>query len=72
MDNNRADETSYTTKYEDVFLKNVEDEYCTKHRNLCVMEAESVPSNNLLCSAMAFRSSQFSYDPYDLSTYDEE
>jgi hypothetical protein len=31
MDMNPVDETSYTTHYQEAFLKYVENEYCTKH-----------------------------------------
>jgi hypothetical protein len=32
MDINPEDETSYTTQYQNAFLKYVENEYCAKHR----------------------------------------
>jgi hypothetical protein len=32
MDINAEDETSYTTQYQEAFLKYVENEYCAKHR----------------------------------------
>jgi len=53
MDINPEDETSYTTQYQEGFLKYVENEYCTKHRRVPVNQLETVPSNNLLPSAMA-------------------
>jgi hypothetical protein len=31
MDINPEDETSYTTQYQEAFLKSVENEYCAKH-----------------------------------------
>jgi hypothetical protein len=34
MDINPEDETSYTTQYQEAFLKYMENEYCAKHR-LC-------------------------------------
>jgi len=32
MDINLEDETSYTTQYQEAFLKYVENEYCAKHQ----------------------------------------
>jgi len=32
MDINPEDETSYTTQYQEAFLRYVENEYCAKHR----------------------------------------
>jgi len=72
MDINPKDETSYSTQYQDAFLKYVENEYCTKHRRLPVTKSENIPNNNLSFSAMASRSGQSSYDSYDLSGDDEE
>jgi len=72
MDINPDDETSYTTQYPEAFLKYVENEYCAKHRRVPVNKLETVPSNNLLPSAMASGSYQSSFDPYDLSSDDKE
>jgi len=72
MDINPEDETSYTTQYQQAFLKYVENEYCTKHRRLPVIKPETIPNTNLVSSAVASRSGQSSYDPYDLSRNDEE
>jgi len=72
MDINPEDETSYTTQYQDAFLKYVENEYYAKHRRVPVNELETVASNNLLPSAMASGSYQSSIDPYDMSSDDEE
>jgi hypothetical protein len=36
MDIDCEDETSYTTEYPEAFLKNVEDEYCAKHRRFTI------------------------------------
>jgi len=71
MDINPDNETSYTTQYQEAFLKYVENEYCAKHRHVPVNRHESLPSSNLLSSAMASRSCQSSLDPYDLSSDDE-
>jgi len=50
----------------------VENEYCAKHRRVHVNKLETVPSNNLLPSAMASASYQSSFDSYALSSDDEE
>ena len=72
MDINPEDETSYTTQYQEAFLMYVENEYCAKHRRVPVNKLETVPSSNLVPSAKASRSYQSSFDPYDLSSDDEE
>jgi hypothetical protein len=65
-------ETSYTTQYQEAFLKYVENEYCTKHRRVPVHNLVTVPSSNLVPSATASGSYQSSIDPYDSSSNDEE
>jgi hypothetical protein len=72
MDINPADETSYTTQYQEAFLKYVENEYCAKHRRVAVNKVEIVPSSNLVSSAMASGSYQSSFDPYNLPSDDVE
>jgi len=72
MDINPEDETSYTTQYQEAFLKYVENEYCTKHRRVPVNKLETVPSSNLVPFATASRSYQSSFDPYDSSSDDGE
>jgi hypothetical protein len=72
MDINPADETSYTTQYQEAFPKYVENEYCTKLRRVPVNIVETVPSSNLVPSATASRSYQSSFDPYESSSDDEE
>jgi hypothetical protein len=72
MDINPEDETSYTTQYQEAFLKYVENEYCTKHRCVPVNKLQSLPSSNHISSATASRSCQSSFDPYDLSIDDED
>jgi len=72
MDINPEDETSYTTQYQEAFLKYVENEYCTKHRCVPVNKLETVPNSNLFPSATASGSYQSCFDPYDLSSDDEE
>ena len=72
IDINPEDETPYTTQYQEAFLKYVENKYCAKHRPLPVTEPENTPNNNSSLSAMASRSVQPSYDPYDLPSDDDE
>jgi len=72
MDINPADQTSYTTQYQVAFRKYVENEYCAKHRCLPVTTLENKLNNNFISSAIASRSGQSSYDPYDLSSDDDE
>jgi len=72
MDINPEDETSYTTQYQEAFLEYVENEYCAKDRRVPVNILENVPSINLVLSATASGSYQSSFDPYDLSSDDEE
>jgi hypothetical protein len=72
MDINSEDETSYTTQYQEAFLKYVANEYCTKHRCVLVNKLETVLSSKLVPSATASGSYQSSCDPYDLSSDDEE
>jgi len=72
MDINPEDETSYTTQYQEAFLKYVENEYCTKHKRLPVFKSDNILNNNLSSFKMASRSGQSSYDPHDLSSDDDE
>jgi len=72
MDINPEDETSYTTQYQEAFLKYVENQYCAKDRRVPSNKLETVPSNNLFPSATASGSYQSSIDPYDLSSDDED
>ena len=69
---NPVDETSYTTQYQEAFLKYVENEYYAKHRRVPVNKFETVQSSNLIPSATASTSYQSSFDPYDSSSDDKE
>jgi hypothetical protein len=72
MDINPADDTSYTTQYQEAFLQYVENEYCAKYRPVPVDIVEMVPSSNLVPSSTDSGSYQSSFDPYDVSIHDEE
>jgi len=72
MDINPEDETSYTTQYQEAFLKYVENECWAKHRRVPVNKHESFPSSNLFHSATASGSCESSFDRYDSSSDDEE
>jgi len=72
MDIDPENKTSYTRQYQEAFLNYVENEYCAKHWHVPVKKLDTVPSNNLVPSAMASGSYQSSFDPYDLSSDDEE
>jgi len=72
MDINREDESSYTTQYQEACMKYVENEYCAKHRRLSFTTHEKPQSNDIIQSATPSKSGQLSFDPYDLSSSDEE
>jgi len=72
MNINPEDETSYTTQYQDSFLKYVENEYCAKHRRVPVNEHESIPTSNHIPSGTVLGFGQSSHDPHDLSSDDDE
>jgi len=72
MDINPEEETSYTTQYQEAFLKYVKNEYCAKYRRVPVKKYESFPSINLIQSATASGFCQSTLDPYDVSSNDED
>jgi len=72
IDINPEDEISYTTQYQEAFLKYVENEYCAKHRREPVNTFETVHNSYFVPSATASGSYQSSFDLYDLSSDDEE
>lgn len=72
MDIDPADQAFYTTQYQQPFEKFIEHEYCAKHRRLHIIEPDSLPTNNVFSSAMASWSGQSLYDPYGLSSEDED
>jgi hypothetical protein len=71
MDLNPDDEDLYTTHYQEAFLKCVGNEYWAEHRRLSVNKPERDVSNDPF-STMASGSGQLSFDPYDLSSDDNE
>jgi hypothetical protein len=72
LDTNPDDKTSYTTQYQQSFLKYVANEYCAKHRRVPVNKHQSLPSSNHISSAPASQSCESSFHLYDLSSDDEE
>jgi hypothetical protein len=50
----------------------VENEYCAKRQHVPVDKLETIPSSNLVTSAMASGSYQSSFHPYNLSSNNEE
>jgi len=72
MDTNPEDKTSYTTQYQEAFLKSVENIYSAKHGQMSVIKPENVPHGNIFLSAQVSGLAQSSLDPYDLSSGDED
>jgi len=72
MDSYPEDNTSYTTQYKEAFLKYMENEWCAKYRHVPVNEPENVRSSNPVPYTLASGSRQLSFDPYDLSSNDDE
>ena len=72
MDINPEDETSYTTRYQEAVLIYMENEYYAKHRGVPINISQILPSSDHISSATASWSCQSSFDPYDLSSDDQE
>jgi len=72
MDIDPDDVTSYTTQYQQAFLKYMEHEYFGKRTCLPVIKPRGLPSNNLFPPAMSSASSQSFFDSDDLYSNDEE
>jgi hypothetical protein len=72
MVTNHVDDTSYTTPHQEPFPKYVEIEYDMKHVWVLTNKHQSFPGSNYDSSAMASPSCQSPFDPYDLSSDDEE
>jgi len=72
MDINPEDKISYTTQYQKAFQKYVDNQYCVNHRRMSVIKPENVLHRNIFPSAKASGFGQFCFDPYDLSSNDDE
>jgi len=72
MNINPEDEISYTTQYQESFLKYVENEYCARHGYLPVSKPKRVHRNDLFPMATASGSGQSHIDPYKISSNEEE
>jgi hypothetical protein len=72
MNNNSENETSYTIQIQLAFLMYVENKYCDKDQHVPVNGLERLQSSNLVHSVHASGSCRLSFDPYDLSSDDEE
>jgi hypothetical protein len=73
LDNNPEDKTSYSIQYQDACLKYLEKrKYCAKHGRVPVAMDENTPNIDFSSSAIASRSGQSSYVPYDLCSDDDE
>jgi len=72
MDITLEDNTSYTTKYQEVFPQYLGNEFCAKHRCVPLVTPEWVRYNNLFLIAIASSSGQSSFEPCHLSSVDEE
>ena len=72
MNMNPENEMSNTTKSQDVVLKYVENEYCTKHRRTSITKPENDQHHNFFPSAKHSGFGRSSFDPYDLSSNDDK
>jgi len=72
MDIDPEDETSFTTQYQEAFLKYVANEYFAKDQRVSVNKHKSSTSSDHICSRTALGSCQSSFDPYHLASDDEE
>jgi len=51
MDIHPEDDTSYTTKCQEAFLKYLENKYCAKHRQMSGITSGNVPHRDIFPSA---------------------
>jgi len=72
MNINLDHKTSYDTQYQQASLVYVVNNCCAKHRCVPVITPECQLRNSLFPSATTSGARQSSFDPYDLSSYDEE
>jgi len=69
---NPEDETLYTTQYQQAFLRYVANKYCAKHRQMSVIKPKNIQHCNFFPSAKASGFGQSSFDPYVISSNDDE
>jgi hypothetical protein len=72
MDTNPEDEESFTAQYKDAFLKYVEREYCSSSKLPTAAKQETDEITDMLSTPPRSGPGQSSWDPYDLSSDDEE
>jgi len=72
MDIYAEDETSYATQCEEAILKYEENKSSAKHQHVPFNNHKSLPTSYLVPIATAPGFYQPSFDPYDLSSDDEE
>jgi len=72
MDINPDGETYAIAQYHNSCWKYVENQKCAIHGSLPLIKPKSIPSNNLFSSTMSLTFGQSSYDPYVVSSNDEE
>ena len=72
MDINPKDEALYSTQYQEILLMFLENEYCTKHTHVPVLNSNRVLNNILSPSTTASGSIQSFFVPYYVSSDDEE
>jgi len=71
MDTTPQYEISYTTQYDEAILKDVENDYCAKHRGVPVNTPENLSSSTLVPPATGSGSCQSSFHQYDIPSDDE-
>jgi hypothetical protein len=72
MDINPEGETFYIGQYKKGSVKHVKNENYAKHQRVPVNKPKKIQSHNLVSSTMVSECRQSSFDPYDLSSDDEE
>jgi len=72
MDIYSEDFASYTTQYQQAFLKYVQNQYCAIHWQISIIKPNNVPHSNIFLSAKASWFGQLTFVPYDLPSDDEE
>jgi len=72
IDIDPEDKTSYTIRFRNPFLKNMQKEYCAEDWQTSVTETESGLYNNIFSLAKPSEFGQSSYDPSDWSSDDEQ